>query len=240
MRETKHVGSQGIGARLRRRTSSQRQTRSGSCRTRCTGTYRFIPLLVCPMGLDLRRALADNAALPRYTQSASGLDRQLIDDMSNLVTLRRDIRFLFDSRRFTFVPKQNAKTCCLVLHVLSLDTDFINSELVPMYHNLSPGPLMGISIQHLFARFAWSLFSEPIMPFLKGMAEYRVLLFDPEMDEAKEAKLRATEIRSNLTIFDAPLRSRSASPRKRQRDSSAQDDYSEAGGGRRRRRGRLY
>jgi hypothetical protein len=180
------------------------------------------------MGLDLGRALADNAALPRYTQSASGPDRQLIDDMSNLITLRRDIHFLFDSRRFTFVPKQNAKTCCLVLHVLSLDTDFINSELVPTYHNRSPAPLTGISIQHLFARFAWSLFSEPIMPFFKGMVEYRVLLFDPETAETKEAKLRATDIRSNLTIFDAPSRSRSVSPRKRQRDSSAQDKYSEA------------
>lgn len=66
------------------------------------------------------------------------------------------------------------------------------------------------------------------MSFFKGMAEYSVLLFNPETDETREAKLRATEIRSKLTIFDAPLRSRSASPKKRQRDSSAQDDYSEA------------
>jgi hypothetical protein len=167
--------------------------------------------------------------MPRYTRSASGPDRQFIDDVRNLITLRRDIHFLFDNRRFTLVPKRDAadKTC-LVLHVFSLDIDYITSELVPTYHNRSPAPLTGISIQHLFARFAWSLFSEPIMPFFKGMAEYSVLLFDPETDETKEAKLRATEIRSNLTIFDAPWGSRSVSPRKRQRDSSAQDDYSEA------------
>ncbi|CAH0023485.1 unnamed protein product [Clonostachys rhizophaga] len=152
--------------------------------------------------------------MDRY--GASGSDPQPIDDPSNLITLRRDLRHLFETRRFTLVPKRDIpdKARRLALYVFSPDD---NNEVVPLYHNRSPAPLSGIAIEHVFARFAWTIFSGQTVRFFKGMAEYAVLLFDPKTDEIKEAKLRALDVRTQIKIFDAFPKSCSASPRKRQR-----------------------
>ncbi|KAK7217687.1 hypothetical protein V2G26_005690 [Clonostachys chloroleuca] len=214
-RGTQHAVSRDTEARLRWPISCQWQMKNGS--------YRIPWIRYCCLTLETVILILANivCCLPRY--GASGSDPQPIDDPSNLITLRRDLHHLFDTRRFTFVPKRDVanKVRCLTLHVFSPDD---NNELIPLYHNRSPAPLLGISIEDAFARFAWTISSDQTVRFFKGMAEYAVLLFDPKTDEIKEAKLRALEVRTQVKIFDAFPKSRSASPKKRQRDPSAQDD----------------
>ena len=80
-----------------------------------------------------------------------------IQDIANLVPMRSDIHFLFDSNRFTVAPKPSTPGCyALAIHVLNDGID----ELVPLYHNVaiqpSSAPLFGR--EFLFARFALSIF----------------------------------------------------------------------------------
>ncbi|KAM0272853.1 hypothetical protein ACHAQH_008567 [Verticillium albo-atrum] len=151
----------------------------------------------------------------------SGSETQPTEDPTNLLTLRRDLHYLFDTRRFTFVPKQAAagREASLALHVFSPDD---NPDLIPLYHDRSPAPLSGISIEHVFARFAWTVFSDKTLRFFKGVAEYAVLLFDPQAGKRIETKLRSPEVRMALKIFGSS--SRTPSPKKRPRDRSVGDD----------------
>ncbi|KAH8672172.1 hypothetical protein BGZ61DRAFT_536831 [Ilyonectria robusta] len=151
----------------------------------------------------------------------SGSETQPTEDATNLITLRRDLHYLFDTRRFTFVPKQDTanQAWSLALHVFSPDD---NPDLIPLYHNRSPARLSGISVEHVFARFAWTIFSDKTMRFFKGVAEYAVLLFDPQAGKMTEARLRSPEVRMALQVFGSS--SRTPSPKKRPRDQSV-DDY---------------
>lgn len=127
----------------------------------------------------------------RYVKSGSEI--QPTEDPTNLITIRRDLHYLFDTRRFTFVPKQDKarQEWTLALHVFAPDEI---SELIPLYHNRSPAPLSGISVEHVFARFAWTIFSDKTLRFFKGVAEYAVLLFDPQAGKVIETKLRSPEV----------------------------------------------
>ncbi|KAL6354002.1 hypothetical protein LRP88_12633 [Fusarium phalaenopsidis] len=157
--------------------------------------------------------------MDQYVKSSS--ETQPTEDPSNLITLRRDLHYLFDTRRFTFVPKHDTASqgWSLALHVFSPDD---NPDLIPLYHNRSPAPLSGISIEHVFARFAWTIFSDKTLRFFKGVAEYAVFLFDPQAGKMIETKLRSPEVRMSLKIFGSS--SRTPSPKKRPRDRSMEDD----------------
>ncbi|KAH7141882.1 hypothetical protein EDB81DRAFT_53788 [Dactylonectria macrodidyma] len=89
-------------------------------------------------------------------------ETQPTEDPTKLITVRRDLHYLFDTCRFTFVPRQDtaSQVLSLALNVFSPDD---NPDLIPLYHNLSPAPLSGISIEHVFARFAWIIFSDKTM-----------------------------------------------------------------------------
>ncbi|KAK3935961.1 hypothetical protein QBC46DRAFT_346059 [Diplogelasinospora grovesii] len=71
---------------------------------------------------------------------------------------------IFDARRFTFVPKRfgacTSESAELVTHVLLPSG---SPELVGLYHNRSPQPLRGISVECLFARFAYGR-AYPLFP----------------------------------------------------------------------------
>ena len=85
---------------------------------------------------------------------------------------------LFDAWRFTFVPKRFG-TCApesaeLVTHVLLPSG---SSEFVGLYHNRSPGLIRGISVECLFAHFAWSLSTDEHIPFFPvGSRIHRTLV----------------------------------------------------------------
>ncbi|KAH6867387.1 hypothetical protein B0T10DRAFT_502438 [Thelonectria olida] len=153
-------------------------------------------------------------------------DPQPIDDERNLLLLRKDLHHLFDQRRLTFVAKQvdDAGPPNLATHVLLTQG---STELVNLYQNRLPQPLVGISAELMFARFAWALFTDEIFPFFGGMHEYEVLLFDPETGQHSTKRLRAPEIRGQLFLFNKYSRSRSTSPHKRTDDQVSQGDASD-------------
>lgn len=156
--------------------------------------------------------------LPRYCCLAD--DAMPINDEQNLIVLRRDLHYLFDQRRFSFV----AKRCSSSAESPSSSTQLVahvflprgSSELVALYQDRSPYAVSGIAVQLLLARFAWALFTDENFPFLKGTQQYAVLLFDLEKGAAVIERLRAPQIAAKASLFDTWSRSRSVSPRKRQ------------------------
>ncbi|KAH6874601.1 hypothetical protein B0T10DRAFT_586244, partial [Thelonectria olida] len=102
-----------------------------------------------------------------------------------------------------------------------------STELVHLYQNRLPQPLVGISAELIFARFARALFTNEIFPLFSGMHEYEVLLCYPETGQHSTKRLRAPEIRGKLLLFDKYPRSRSTSPRKRTNDQLSQGDASD-------------
>lgn len=137
----------------------------------------------------------------RYASSES----DPTSDARNLISLRRDLHYLFDSRHFTFVPRIRGNTRRLELYVFCPNSDV---RLVSRYHNLPPQPLSGISIECVLARFAWTIFSPSIMPFFLGMAKYAVRLFNIDSGEWEDENLRAPDSRMKLGPFDRSLQSR--------------------------------
>ncbi|POR32602.1 Uncharacterized protein TPAR_07172 [Tolypocladium paradoxum] len=145
------------------------------------------------------------------------LEVSAISDDKNILILRKDLHHLFDARRFTFVPKRfgacTSEFAELVTHVLLPSG---SPELVGLYHNRSPQPIRGISVECLFARFAWSLFADEHIPFFQSDLEYAVRLWDKAKGEAETQTLRGLDIRSSAQVFEATRsQSRSVSPKKR-------------------------
>lgn len=157
----------------------------------------------------------DNSSVCRYCRRP--LEVSAINDDKNILVLRKDLHHLFDSRRFTFVPKR-FRACAsepaeLVTHVLLPSG---SPEFVGLYHNRSPQLIRGISVECLFARFAWSLFTDEHIPFLQSDLKYTVRLWDKANGEAETQTLRGLDVRSSAQVFDSTRsQSRSVSPKKR-------------------------
>lgn len=100
-----------------------------------------------------------------------------LHDLSNTLLLRSDLHNAFDRPKFAFVPKLSSdfESPKLVLHVLEPSREFES-----LFHNHQ---LQGFhsSIELLFARFAWTIFS-----FLKGFLicgeRRRLLMVDGSLD----------------------------------------------------------
>ncbi|KAK4044729.1 hypothetical protein C8A01DRAFT_31227 [Parachaetomium inaequale] len=144
-----------------------------------------------------------------------------INDERNLVILRGDLHHLLDTRRFTFVAKSvatqplspHSPTVQLALHVMLPSR---SDQLPSLYHNRAlQHPVRGLAVEFLFARFAWTLFTDENMPFLNGFAKHSVLLFDPSEGRVDEETLRSAEVRKHAKLFESYSCSRSVSPRKR-------------------------
>ncbi|CAM1501660.1 Fc.00g036440.m01.CDS01 [Cosmosporella sp. VM-42] len=151
----------------------------------------------------------------------SGSETQPTEDLTNLITLRRDIHYLFDTRRFPFVPKHDtaSEEWSQALHVFSPDD---NPDLIPLHHDRAPAPLSGISIEHVLARFVWIIFSDKTLRFFKGMTEYAVFLFDHQAGRMIENKFRSLEAPMSLKILGSS--NCTPSPKKRTRDQPMEDD----------------
>ncbi|KLU92001.1 hypothetical protein MAPG_10948 [Magnaporthiopsis poae ATCC 64411] len=78
-----------------------------------------------------------------------------VDDIGNMIVLRRDLHHLFGTRRLVFTAKAAAaswlgpttSTACLAVHV--------------------PG-MRGVVVELLFACLAWTLFTDAYMPFFNS------------------------------------------------------------------------
>ncbi len=130
------------------------------------------------------------------------LEISAINDKKNMLVLRKDLHHLFDARRFAFVPKRfggsGPESAELVTHVLLPSG---SPEFVDLYHNRLPQLIRGSSIECIFARFAWSLFTDECIPFFQLDLEYAVRLWDPTTGEAKDQTLRGLDIGSHSQVF---------------------------------------
>lgn len=110
-----------------------------------------------------------------------------IDASDNVIPLRSDMHTVFDDKVFAIVPKrdpmlpgqdtQGGGGLSLVMHVVNPVSD---SYFHHHYHNRKLLPLR-CSIECLFARFAWTLFSPGVLgAFLnKCIMSRRLLVYDP-------------------------------------------------------------
>lgn len=160
-----------------------------------------------------------------------------IDDERNLILLRRDLHFLFDRNRYVFVPMSppppqspshpESSSPAIAIHVLQ---PIGSVQLVHTYHNrLTQQRLRGISLEMLFARFAWAVFHDEIMPFFSGQQAFAVRIWDDATGCAKDVTLSAKAIAGLAQIFEpSGTRSRSVSPKKRALSTQDRDTWNES------------
>ncbi|KAI1762101.1 hypothetical protein GGR53DRAFT_502971 [Hypoxylon sp. FL1150] len=103
----------------------------------------------------------------KYTERRGGLKSG-----SNTVTVRSDIHRLLDYSYLVILPK----SCPLAPDKYTWVTHVLNAphleyaaclefdEIVSQYHNRECQPFKGVTVELLFAGFAWSLFNEMTMP----------------------------------------------------------------------------
>lgn len=145
----------------------------------------------------------------RYTnQQRPGTEP--IDDSRNAILLRSDVHTVFDQKRFVLVPKASA----FAVHVLAPG---FSSELSSLYHNVTLQPLAGIAVEYLLARFAWTIFTHAVNFLQQGIG--RRLVVCEEGGETRIADFSGDQCKQ-LSIAQGS-KSRSQSPRKRQRDTSS-------------------
>jgi hypothetical protein len=123
------------------------------------------------------------------------------------------------------VDLPDAPSSQLVTHVLLPQN---STEMVHLYQNRMPHPVTGISVELLFARFAWSIFTDNILTFFRGVHEYSVLLFDTQTGGQQTRELYAPQINKLPSLFGSSVRSRSVSPRKRNNNEISGEDYGDA------------
>ncbi|KAK7417281.1 hypothetical protein QQX98_004715 [Neonectria punicea] len=153
-----------------------------------------------------------------------------INAQANFVALRCDIHRVFDERHFCFVPKmedagedrdeegdgdRNRSTSVphLVGHVFNSTP---GGQLPKLWHNRRLHALSSVvSVECLFARFAWTIFSPTIFrDFLYASAKpRRILTWD---SESRKYIIESVDPERCRRIF-AAARSRSDSPKKRSR-----------------------
>ncbi|KAL7917494.1 hypothetical protein ACQKWADRAFT_324601 [Trichoderma austrokoningii] len=114
----------------------------------------------------------------------------------NAILLRRDLHKMWDDHRFAIVPKADR----WVIHVL---WNSPSDELETEYHNLELQPLHGVARHFLFCRFALAILSRSI--FLNQTVPRKLITLDSE---------GTPQVR---TISAREAKSRSQSPKKRQR-----------------------
>ncbi|UKZ81278.1 hypothetical protein TrVFT333_009050 [Trichoderma virens FT-333] len=158
-------------------------------------------------------------SMSRYCSNQ--LDAFEINDGRNMILLRRDLHYLFDQRRLAFVVNQSGdQNAQLVTHSLIPPGEIGATELAHLYHNRRLQPLSGISLEFLLARFAWSIFTDALYPFLKNHGMFTVQIYDPEVDQYAIKDLRSLQIKGLSLIF-----SRDISSRRRQHSEDEPEEY---------------
>ena len=142
----------------------------------------------------------------RYTnQQRPGTEP--VDDAQNAVLLRSDVHTIFDQKRVGVVPKSSA----LLVHIMAPGSSL---ELIRLYHNVPLQPLVGVAIQYILARFAWTVFAHSMNFIQYGLK--RTLCIHIGDGETSTKDFSGEQCRQ---LFIPGSKSRSQSPRKRQRDT---------------------
>ncbi|KAH6949555.1 hypothetical protein DER45DRAFT_495045, partial [Fusarium avenaceum] len=109
---------------------------------------------------------------------AMSFSTEAVNSLTNIISLRTDVHRMFDERNFCFALKidENQRE---VLPLRMREGDGIASTNIPkLFHNREAHPTIYVaSLECLFARFAWTIFSLNIFrDFLFITKEPRVLL----------------------------------------------------------------
>ncbi|KAK3349540.1 hypothetical protein B0T25DRAFT_504734 [Lasiosphaeria hispida] len=178
---------------------------------------------IVPLGV---RDWWDREELDQYIMT-DRFSQNAIDASGNVIPLRSDIHTVFDDKVFAIVPKRDQTPgheaqggLSLVLHVVNPITD---SYFHQHYHNRKLLPLT-CSIECLFARFAWTIFSPGVLGhFLDKCITSRLLLV---RDPTTGTSTLESRDREQVNALLAASRSRSASPRKRKIPEVTSNDAS--------------
>ena len=168
----------------------------------------------------------DREQLDQYVLTERFTQRP-IDAAANLMPMRSDLHTVFDAKAFAIVPKRDSRSTDTARGDLSLVVHIINPIPDPYFqqtfHNRKVLPLR-CSIQCLFARFAWTVFSPNVMSqFLtRCITRRKLLVRDPETGALTVEERNISQLRDLLETS----RSRSASPRKRKVPGEADSDVS--------------
>jgi hypothetical protein len=136
------------------------------------------------------------------------------NDSRNSILLRSDVRTLFDQKKLTIVTKSDG----WVVYVPAGD-GLPTEELAALYHNVRLQPLVGVSVECLFARFAWSVLSLSPMFLLANVPRRLVIV---RGNETAIRDVSGPECRIYAAMPGG--KSRSQSPKKRPRDDGLGDD----------------
>lgn len=153
-------------------------------------------------------------AMTQYNKSYTKSPACTTDDMSNMVSLRKDIHTAFDRERLFVVA---AKEGSWMVHFLDGSED-----LCPLYHNMKANLSHDIAPEHLLTRFAWAIFPRVQQFLQQGPSRWiRQTVKDGKGKLGEETgELDAARI---TTCFFPP-RSQSPKKRGRQDDDDSPDD----------------
>ncbi len=128
------------------------------------------------------------------------------DDPRNVLLLRSDLHSLFNARKFTIVPKGKA----WVAHVLAGRPD---TELAALYHNVELLRLVDLSIECIFARFAWAILAQGLL--VRAGMDRRLVVVEAGSNTAVVKNVSGNQC--SLQFEPQLPGGRSPSPTKRQR-----------------------
>ncbi|KAK8142116.1 hypothetical protein G3M48_009320 [Beauveria asiatica] len=137
----------------------------------------------------------------------------------NAILMGSQLHSVYDQRQFVVVPKWGA----WLIHVLSGRHD---EELASVYHNVPPKLLLGLAVEYIFARFAWTVLAQT--SFLEaGVPRLVVVRGKDGLPTAREVS--GQDCRTMFTPSLPRSKSRSQSPKKRVRDDTAEDEEEDYG-----------
>lgn len=145
-----------------------------------------------------------------------------INNDKNLLCLRKDLHFLFDTRRLVLVPKLSRHpppaSPQIALHVL-LPSE--SDQMLELYHNRQLQPLRDIAVEFLFSRFAWLILHPETYTFIQPTTtRYEIKVWDQDKGVSKTESISGFAFGDN---YASRSRSRSLSPTKRARTEEQQD-----------------
>lgn len=141
---------------------------------------------------------------------------QTLNEPTNAILLRPDLHIAFDKCRFVFVPKpsNDGSGMRLVFHLLDMSQEY---EL--FYHNRELQKI-GVGVQMLFARFAWTLF--PLLAgFLACKENRRLTIHSSTNGEDLPGGYFPAAFCERFSL--PSTRQRSRSPKKRKPDEETHD-----------------
>jgi hypothetical protein len=139
-----------------------------------------------------------------------------VDHISNQCRIRQDLHIAFDRKKFVFVPKRDPEgNTHLLIHLIKP-----SKQYAQLFQNVRLQD-MRVSKEHLFARFAYSIFGTDSVNEFLSMGVSRVLLVGE--DKIPE-KVSPDKCRQFVAATKSQSKGNSQSPKKRSRGDEASFD----------------